>query len=168
MIGDDDQSRRIIYEFDLKAEEFTGRKFFYRVEDPKYAIGELVAIDENRFLVIERDGKQGEAARLKKLFEIDITRVDAEGYVYKQKVTDLLDIRDPGRISLPGREGDIGIGRIFTFPFVTIEAVAIIAPDTLVLTNDNNFPFPDWSTGRNPDRLDDTEIIKIRLLNPLL
>ncbi|MCL0036949.1 esterase-like activity of phytase family protein [Thermodesulfovibrionales bacterium] len=86
LIGDDDQSRRIIYEFDLKAEEFTGRKFFYRVEDPKYAIGELVAIDENRFLVIERDGKQGEAARLKKLFEIDITRVDAEGYVYKQKV----------------------------------------------------------------------------------
>ncbi|MCL0100991.1 hypothetical protein M1N80_04245 [Peptococcaceae bacterium] len=77
----------------------------------------------------------------------------------------MLNIADPNRISLSiSKEGDIGLGEVFSFPFVTIEAVAIVSPDTLVLTNDNNCPF---STGRNPNQSDDTEIIKIRLKTPL-
>jgi alkaline phosphatase len=168
LTDDKDQRRRIIYEFDLKAREFTGRKFFYQVESAGHAIGELIAIDKDRFLVIERDGKQGVKTRFKDIFKIDTARLDKDGYVHKQLVADLLRIADPNLISLRGREeGDIGLGETFSFPFVTIEAVTIIDPNTLVVTNDNNFPFSDWGAGRNPDHPDDTEIIKIRLATPL-
>jgi len=164
LVDDPYQDRRIIYEFDLQTQRFTGRKWHYRAESPKHAIGELVAINKNELLVIERDGKQGEEAKFKELFKININRLDAQGFVYKEEVADLLNIADPRSISLPGREGDIGLGKTFRFPFVTIEAVTIINPYTLVITNDNNYPF---SAGRNPAQSDDTEIIKIWLAEPL-
>ena len=164
-ISSTDKRQRIIYEFDLKTAQYTGNKFYYRVEYPGNAIGEMIAIDEENFLVIERDSNQGKEARLKRLYKIDIKNIDENGYVDKKEVADLLNIADPNRISLSiSKEGDIGLGEVFSFPFVTIEAVAIVSPDTLVLTNDNNYPF---STGRNPNQSDDTEIIKIRLKTPL-
>ncbi len=165
LMGVADSKQRIIYEFDLNTEQYTGEKFYYQMESAENAIGELVAIDDENFLVIERDGKQGEDAELKKLYKINIRNVDENGYVFKEEIADLMKIADPHSISFPGQTGDIGLGEVFSFPFVTIEAVAIIAPDILVLTNDNNYPF---SIGRNPNRPDDNEIIKIRLQKPLM
>ena len=45
---------------------------------------------------------------------------------------------------------------MFTFPFVTIENVDVVDRRTIVLANDNNFPF---SNGRRPGTADDTELI---------
>jgi hypothetical protein len=47
---------------------------------------------------------------------------------------------------------------------VTIEAVYPLAADTLIVTNDNNYPF---SLGRRTNQPDDNEIILLRLADKL-
>jgi len=154
------RDRLPIFEFDLRTREFTGKKWYYRMEDATHGIGDLVTIREEEFLVIERDVKEGKENKFHKIFKININRLDKEGFVYKEEVADLLNIADPKGISAHGRKGDIGLGETFKFCFICLEAVAIIAPDILVVADDNNYP---TSTGRNPDQSDDNEFIKIRL-----
>ncbi len=72
---------------------------------------------------------------------------------------DLLSIRDPNLISGPAREGDMGLGDPFSFPFQTLESVLPLEDGRLLLLNDNNYPV---TAGRNPDRPDDTEVIVVR------
>jgi len=158
--GDPADIRRI-YEFDIRDAEYTGRVWRYRTSgaDDRF-ISELVALDRNRFLVVERDNAQGEAAAFKKVFLVDLRRRDAGGVLRKREVLDLLAIRDPRRISLPARPGDIGLGAAFSFPFQTIEALQPLARGRVLVLNDNNFPF---STGRNPGLPDHNEAIVVRV-----
>lgn len=157
--GDDARTRRI-YQFDIPGRSFSDTVYQYRVEADGNAIGDLTALDSDRLLVIERDGGQGTAAQFKRIFVVDLRETDANGFVHKSEVLNLLQIRDPSGISLPGRPGDIGLGDPFAFPFVTIESVLPIAGNRLLVINDNNFPF---SLGRNPALPDDTEFIVVRL-----
>ncbi len=159
LINDPDQQRRIINEYDIERGTYTGVQYQYRTEAPGNAIGDLTALDRHRLLVIERDGGQGTEALFKRIFVIDLRRTDTNGFLVKRDVLDLLNIRDPNRISLPGRPGDIGLGDPFSFPFVTIESVLPLGGNRLLVINDNNFPF---STGRNPVQPDDTEFIIVR------
>ncbi len=156
---DQDQSQRFIYEFDVRSKRYAGERWRYRTEEPEHAIGDLTALGEDRFLVIERDGEQGEEARFKKIYLVNLSHTDSEGFLVKQEVFDLLSIRDPDLISEPGREGDIGLGDPFSFPFQTIESVLPLGGGRLLILNDNNYPL---SAGRNPDRPDDTEAIIVR------
>jgi glycerophosphoryl diester phosphodiesterase len=160
---DPDQRRRLIYEFDLTREQYTGVTYQYHMEAANNSIGDFTALDQYRFLVIERDGGQGVAALLKRIYQVDLRRVDAQGFLIKQELVDLLNIRDPNGISLPGRPGDIGLGDPFKMPFVTIESVLPLDDHRILVINDNNFPF---STGRNPTLPDDSEFIIIRLQPP--
>lgn len=160
LIGDPDQQRRIIKEFDIRRGAYTGVQYQYRVDAPSNSIGDLTALDRNRLLVIERDGKQGVEAQFKRIFVVDLRRTDASGFLVKHEVLDLLRIRDPNHISLPARSGDIGLGDPFSFPFVTIESVLPLGGNRLLVINDNNFPF---STGRNPNAPDDTEFIIVHV-----
>jgi glycerophosphoryl diester phosphodiesterase len=156
---DPDQRQRFIYEFDLGSKRYTGQRWRYRTEEPKHAVGDLTALGDGRFLAIERDGEQGEKARFKKVYLVDLGHTDSEGFLAKQEVLDLLNIRDPELISEPGHEGDIGLGDPFTFPFQTIESVLPLREERLLILNDNNYPL---SAGRNPDQPDDTEAIVVR------
>ncbi len=156
---DEDGNRRFIYEFDLGDRRYTGEAWQYLTEAPDNAIGDLTALGEGRFLVIERDNEQGEEASFKKVYEIDLTRADAEGFLLKREVLDLLSISDPDLISEPAREGDTGIGDPFSFPFQTIESILPLGDGRLLLLNDNNYPL---SAGRNPGQPDDTEAIVVR------
>jgi hypothetical protein len=158
---EDDQEtiRRYVYEFDLGNKGYTGERWQYRVEVPDNSIGDFTALGGGRFLVIERDNEQGEEAGFKKGYEVDLNREDSEGYLVKREVLDLLSIRDPYRISEPGREGDIGLGDPFSFPFQTIESILPLGDGRLLLLNDNNYPL---SAGRNPDQPDDSEAIIVR------
>ena len=106
--------------------------------------------------MIERDDEEGEQARLKKVYSVNLDRTDAEGFLVKQEVLDLLNISHPGLISEPRREGDIGLGRAFAFPFRNPESILALPGGRLLVLNDNNYPM---STGRNPERPDDTEAI---------
>ena len=160
LIPDPDQTRRIINEFDLSSKSYTGDQFYYRMENPSHAIGDFIAVNDHEYLVIERDGSQGDLNGFKKIFKIDSSNPDNDSFAPKVEVVDLLNISDPDTISLPADPGDIGLGDPFAFPFVTIEDVVIIDPSTIGVLNDNNYPF---STGRNASEPDDNEFILIGL-----
>jgi glycerophosphoryl diester phosphodiesterase len=151
-VGGDPPDALRVYAFEVNRPGFSHLAGFYRKSVPDHAIGDFTPINNREFLVIERDNGQGDLAKFKKIFKIDITKVDQGGYIAKEEVVDLLDIEDPGDLNGDGKEG-------FTFPFITIENVLVLSQDTILVANDNNYPF---SVGRGPD-VDDTEIIVLRL-----
>ena len=158
VFGDPVGSLRI-YEFDVATSEFTDIIGLYPMDAPNHAIGDFTPINDDEFLVIERDGLQGEAAAFKKIFQVDLSEVDAEGFVEKTEVVDLLNIADPNDLNGDGET-------TFTFPFVTIEDVLVIDEDTILVANDNNYPF---SIGRDfsGKAIDNNEIILVDLDQPL-
>ncbi len=132
------------------------------------SIGELKAVNDRQFLMIERDnhGDDLSAPRFKKVFLLDLPPAAAnDGYVGKTLLVDLLAIPDPS-----GAGGD---GDFFRLPFYTIESVHVVDRQTLLVASDNNFPFSSGrSRSRSADRrgplaADDTEIVLVRLGTPL-
>jgi hypothetical protein len=128
-------------------------------------------IEADTGLIIERDNGEGDQrlacsgpprpdcfnvpARFKRVYKIDLKTADAEGFVRKVGYIDLLDIKDPDRKARVGaRDG------VFTFPFVTIENVAVVDVDHIIVANDNNLPF---SSGRQIGKNDDNEFILLRV-----
>lgn len=106
--------------------------------------------------MIERDANQSEAAQFKKIFKVDLSQKDENGFVAKQEIVDLLAIQDPNDLNGDG-------STTFKFPFETIEDVLVIDPTTILVANDNNYPF---SVGR-PPAIDNNEIILLQLEQPL-
>ncbi|MBE9037122.1 phytase [aff. Roholtiella sp. LEGE 12411] len=153
--GDPPGSLRI-YKLDVASEQFQGLQGFYQLDDPNHAIGDFTAVNSNEYLVIERDGGQGETAKFKKIFKVDLSKKDADGFVAKEEVVDLLNIQDPNDLNKDGNTK-------FTFPFVTIEDVLVLDAKTLLVANDNNYPF---SQGR-PPAIDNNEMITLELKKPL-
>jgi hypothetical protein len=160
--NDPDPRRRILNEFDLNAGAYTGRTWQYRVDEgfPDAVIGDLTALDRHRFVLIERDDAQGVDARQKKIYLIDLRRVDADGFLHKRLVLDLLHIPDPAGISLPPRPGEFGVGDPFSFPLQSVESLEVLGDERMLIANDNNYPFSDgrWVAR---DRPDDTELIVV-------
>ena len=89
-------------------------------------------VNNRQALVIERDNLQGEAAEFKRIYLVDLSDADRDGYVEKTLLVDLMDVRNPDRLG--------GVGETFTFPYFTIEDVEIIDARTIAVMNDNNFP----------------------------
>jgi hypothetical protein len=157
---DPDQRRLIINEFDLKSKAYSGRQWFYRLEASSatgQSIGDMTAISDHEFVVIERDNFEGVAAGFKKIYLVDFNKVDAAGFLIKTEVADLLNLRDPNNL------GGSGTG-VFRFPFVTIESVIPLSNVHLGVLNDNNYP---GSAGRVPGSPDNNEFIIIKLDRPL-
>lgn len=156
----DSQPRRlIINQFDLKTRAYTERSWAYKTDDPSHAIGDFTAVNRHVLLVIERDGGQGPTAQFKKIFKVDLRRSDADGFLHKEEVVDLLAIADPEH-----RGGNGTANGVFCFPFVTIEDVLPLGQRKLLVINDNNYPF---SAGRTAGVPDDNEFILIGLDKPL-
>ncbi|SHI47674.1 esterase-like activity of phytase family protein [Aquimarina spongiae] len=154
----------LIHEFDLNSKSYTGKQFQYPLDEKASAIGDFVMFSNNRGLIIERDGSQGDLNGYKAIYEVQIDQ--DEELAQKRLNVDLLDINDIRRLSLPGLEGDVGIGRDFAFPFVTIESVVVFNPFLIGVLNDNNYPF---SIGRHVGTglPDDNEFILVWLDQPL-
>jgi hypothetical protein len=92
---------------------------------------------------------------------VDMAQTDAEGFVRKIGHIDLMAIRDTE--GLARQRGDLPANAAregFTFPFFTIENVAMVDADHIVVGNDNNLPF---SAGRHFFRSDDNELILLRV-----
>jgi glycerophosphoryl diester phosphodiesterase len=153
--GDPAGSLRI-YKFDLASEKFQGLQGFYHLADPNNSIGDFTAVSENEYLVIERDNGQGDTAKFKKIFKVDLSKKDAEGFVVKEEIADLLNIQDPNDLNKDGSTK-------FTFPFQTIEDVLVLDAKTILLANDNNYPFSEGRVGG----IDNNEIITLELEKPL-
>jgi len=156
---DSDPKRLLVQEFDLASEAFTGQWFGYRLDAAGTNIGDMTAIDDSRFLVIERNGVTATSASgtpFKKIFLIDSSQKDSDGFAKKTELVDLMNIADPGDLNGDG-------STIFTFPYVTIESVLVLDSQTLLVVNDNNFP---GGGGRNL-LSDNTEFLKISLAAPV-
>jgi hypothetical protein len=151
--GDEPGTLRM-YEFDLRKGEYTSSRWTYRLDAPANSIGDAITIDRNRFLIIERDNAQGDAAKIKRLYLAE--RHGQSGELRKTLVADLLDLANPKNLG--------GFGPTFRFPFQTIEDVTLLDDRTLAVLNDNNFPF---SAGRTPGQPDNDEFITVRLSRPL-
>jgi hypothetical protein len=139
-------------EFDTRTGKYTGKRYAYRLGAPNLAIGDAIAIDRNRFLIIERDGGQGATAVIKRLYIADTRDRDSDGLLDKTLLVDLMNVANPRKVG--------GFGATFTFPFQTIEDVVILNEKTVAILNDNNFPF---SSGRTAGVADNNEWITIEL-----
>ena len=156
LIGDD-PLRRVMFEFDVRERRFTGRSWTYRMSREGTFVADVTALDGERLIVLERDNGQGEAADWKRAFVIDVP--NRRPVIEKKQVVDLLAIRDPKEISLPGRPGDFGLGDPFQFPYQTVESVLPLGGNDLAFVNDTNF----GSTGRNPNLPDYSDFIVVKV-----
>jgi hypothetical protein len=145
-----------VYKFDVASSQFQGLLGYYRKEDPANSIGDFTVINQNEYLVIERDNGQGPTAKFKKIFKVDLSQKDKDGYFAKEEVVDLLNVKDPNDLNKDGSTQ-------FVFPFQTIESVVVLDANTILVANDNNYPF---SIGR-PPAIDNNEIIQLTLDKPL-
>jgi hypothetical protein len=154
--GDPAKSLRI-NEFNIDTESYTAGSFLYALDAQGTAIGDMTAINDHEFLVIERNGGTATSGTpFKKIFRIDLNQLDGQGYVAKSEVVDLMNIADPYDLNGDG-------STTFTFPFVTIEDVLVLDDNTLLVINDNNYP----GTGGRGAYSDNTEFLKISLANPV-
>jgi len=159
-----------ILEFDVQAEKWTGRSWFYPLEAKGNAIGDFNMIDATTGLIIERDDGEGTAdkacpagqrgpdcfhdiARFKRIVKIEMTDANAGKPVRKIGHIDLMNIKDPDGKAKQGTTNGV-----FTFPFFTIENVDVVdrANGIIVVGNDNNLPF---SSSRDPKKADDEELV---------
>ena len=102
--GDPDDALRI-YEFDLESGQFADELVgFYQLTDPDFAIGDFTPINEDEYLVIERDQLQGPEAAFKQIFKVNLAEVDESGFVAKELVVDLLNIADPNDLNGDGED----------------------------------------------------------------
>ncbi|WP_431284102.1 esterase-like activity of phytase family protein [Humitalea sp. 24SJ18S-53] len=165
-------------EFNIPRGEWTGRSLRYRLEPGATAIGDFNFIDGNRALIIERDNGEGHPslacaagqnppgcfsgpARHKRIYVVDLSTPDADGFVRKVGHIDLMAIADPQNLARTHGDRAASVPRTtFTFPFFTIEDVAMIDADHIIVANDNNLPF---SAGRHLTRADDNEFIILRV-----
>ena len=126
------------------------------MESAANALGDFIMINGHQALVIERDNLQGSTAAFKRIYLVDLSDEDGDGYVEKTLLVDLMNVRDPDRLG--------GFSEDFTFPYVTIEDVEIVDAQTIAVMNDNNFPAVG---GRGADVPDVNEYLEIRLAAPL-
>jgi hypothetical protein len=114
----------------------------------------MTAVNDHQFLVIERNGNTTTTANApyKHIFLIDRDVCDANGSFAKTDLVGLMNLKDPHDLNGDG-------ARLFTFPYVTIDAVLILDARTLLVTDDNNFP----GVGGRSAAPDITEFLKLRL-----
>ena len=148
---------RRVFAFDPVRPAFTGASWPVPLDGE--ALTELVGLEQvfgprcaGQFLAIERDGAQGDAARLKRIHQVQL----AGDSVTRSLVVDLLEIVNA--------QGLGGHPARFRFPYVTTEAVWPSDRSTLVVVNDNNFPA---GGGRPGVPRDPTEFLRLRLPRPL-
>ncbi|BCB79240.1 esterase-like activity of phytase family protein [Phytohabitans flavus] len=153
---DADQRRRIVYEFDVRANRYTGRTWWFRVADPSLVVGDAGVLDGRRLVLIERDNEMGPRSVVKRLLVTDLDEVGADGYLGRRTAVDLMRVADPHGVSTPARPNEYGVGKLFSFPLQSVESVLPLGGDRVLVANDNNFPGND---GRIPGRADDTELI---------
>jgi len=127
-----------VLEFDVASQAWTGRHWFYPLEQPGHAIGDFSDI-----------------ARFKRVYKVAFDDSNVGQAVRKVGYIDLLAIQDPQRIARkPLNDG------VLTFPFFTIENVDIVDDRHIVVGNDNNLPF---SSSREPNRADDNEMVLLEV-----
>ena len=154
-VADTDQTRRVVYEFDLRQHRYTGRTWSLHVDSAELSVADAQILDGHRLVWLERDNFEGAEAKTKL---IKVTELGGATDLASTTLADLLKIADPRQISTPARAGEFGVGSTFAFPFTSVETILPLTGDRVFVTNDNNFPGND---GRIAGKPDDIELIEI-------
>ncbi|MDQ0575534.1 esterase-like activity of phytase family protein [Agromyces albus] len=154
---DPDLRRREILEFDTTSGSYTGRTWNYQADQDANVVGDAFTVRNDVLLLVERDDFEGEQAVTKRVYEIDLSRTDHEGYVEKSLVLDALRIANP---DLLGAGDGYGTGEVFSLPVQSFETVVRLRDGRLLIGNDNNYPGNDARITGTPD---DTEFDLIDL-----
>jgi hypothetical protein len=161
-----------VLEFDVKAEQWTGRHWKYVLEANHHAIGDFNMVGATMGLVIERDNGEGtldkacpegqkrtdcfhDLAKFKRVYKVELNDTNAGSTLRKVGYIDLMAIEDPKKLARkPLTDGKLA------FPFFTIENVDIVDANHIVVGNDNNLPF---SSSREPNKADDNELMLLEV-----
>ena len=154
---DPDLRRREIHEFDTKRGAYTGRTWSYQADQEANVIGDAFTVRNDVLLLVERDDFEGDQSVTKRVYEVDLRRTDAAGYLEKTLVLDALRIANPDGI---GAGDGYGTGEVFSLPVQSFETVVQLKNGDLLIGNDNNYPGND---ARIPGTPDDTEFAVIDL-----
>jgi glycerophosphoryl diester phosphodiesterase len=161
--GDPPRSLRV-QRFDTGAGKWLPGTLIYELDPDTVSVTDLSRVDGNRFVVIERDDLEGDAARAKRVYEIDLdkalaAREPAGKPLAKKLVVDLLAIGNSR-----GLVESLAPGAPFRFPYLTPESIQVLDRKHLVVVDDNNFPA---KGGRGANVPDATEWLWLELANPL-
>jgi hypothetical protein len=156
--GDPPKSLRV-QRYDTAGEKWLPGTLIYELDPDTVSVTDMSRIDGNRFVVMERDDLEGDAAKAKRVYEIELDKVAPGKPVAKKLVIDLLAIGNSRGLveSLPA-------GTPFRFPYLTPESIQVLDRKHVVVVNDNNYPA---KGGRGPNVTDATEWLWLELANPL-
>ena len=156
--GDQPKTLRIL-RYDTVAGKWIGPTLIYELDPDTSSLTDMSRIDGNRFAVIERDDQQGDAARAKRVYSIDLDRAVPGKPLQKKLVIDLLSIGNSRGLVVT-----TPAGAPFRFPYLTTESIQVLDRKHVVIVNDNNYPA---TGGRGVNVKDATEWIWLELANPL-
>jgi hypothetical protein len=155
-----------ILELNTATQKYTARQWKYSFESAGNVVSDFQLLDATTGLVIERDDTTEGAepacpdaprvdcftrpAKGKRIYKIDMSKVDADGFVKKVAYIELTNIRNPNRVAKRGPNGEV-----FNLPHLGPEGIAIVDARHIVVVNDNNFPY---SSGREIGKPDDNEL----------
>jgi len=156
--GDPPRSLRV-QRYDTAVQKWLPGTLIYELDPDTVSVTDLSRVEGNRFVVIERDDLEGDAAKAKRVYEIDLDKVVVGKPLAKKLVIDLLSIGNSHGLveSLPP-------GAPFRFPYLTTESIQVLDRKHVVIVNDNNFPA---KGGRGPNVNDATEWLWLELANSL-
>jgi glycerophosphoryl diester phosphodiesterase len=145
--------------YDTAAGKWLPGTLIYELDADTMSVTDMSRIEGNRFVVLERDDLEGDAARAKRVYAIDLDKIVPGKPLAKKLVIDLLAIGNKHGLG----EG-LAPGAPFRFSFHTPEAIQVLDRRHVVIVNDNNFPD---TGGRGPTITDATEWLWLELTNPL-
>lgn len=145
--------------YDTSAGKWLGATLIYELDADTSSVTDMSLIEGNRFAVIERDNQQGDAARAKRVYSIDLDRALPGKPLQKKLVIDLLTIGNARGLVVT-----TPAGAPLRFPYLTAESIQVLDRKHVVVVNDNNYPA---TGGRGANVKDATEWIWLELANSL-
>ncbi len=145
--------------YDTAAGKWLPGTLIYELDADTMSVTDISRIEGNRFVVIERDDLEGDAAKAKRVYAIDLGKAVRGKPLAKKLVIDLLSIGNAH-----GLAESLAPGTPFRFPYLTTESIQVLDRKHVVIVNDNNYPD---TGGRGPAVTDATEWIWLELANPL-
>ncbi|HEX5162550.1 MAG TPA: esterase-like activity of phytase family protein [Steroidobacteraceae bacterium] len=156
--GDPPRQLRV-QRYDTTAGKWLPFTLIYELDADTTSVSDMSRIEGNRFVVIERDDLEGDAAKAKRVYSIDLDKAVPGKPLAKKLVIDLLTIGNAHGLAQTG-----AAGTPFRFPFHTPEAIQVLDRKHVVVVNDNNYPD---TGGRGPAVTDATEWLWLEIANPL-
>jgi glycerophosphoryl diester phosphodiesterase len=156
--GDLPKTLRVL-RYDTAAGKWLTPTLIYELDADTSSLTDMSRIEGNRFVVIERDDSQGDAARAKRVYSIDLDHAVPGKPLQKKLVIDLLSIGNSRGLVVTNPAG-----APFRFPYLTTESIQVLDRKHVVVVNDNNYPA---TGGRGANVKDATEWIWLELANPL-